>query len=167
MRRIMGEGLFSNQSAVGENADILLVEDSLDDIELTLRAFRRQQPGQLVAVVQDGEEALEYLFCEGRYQSRSPGEPPALVLLDLNLPKLNGAQVVRRLRADPRTQLLRVVIMTTSAQPGDLLECYAGGANSYVRKPVDYQDFAEVVRQLGHYWLEINRRPDGRSVAPG
>lgn len=140
--------------------DILLVEDSIDDIELTLRAFSRQQPVQKVAVVQDGEEALEYLFCEGRYLGRSEEAPPALVLLDLNLPKLSGVQVVRRMRADPRTQLVPVVMLTTSAEPGDLIECYAGGANSYVRKPVDYQDFTEVVGQLGRYWLDLNRRPE-------
>jgi two-component system response regulator len=140
-------------------SEILLVEDSIDDIELTLRAFRRQEPTRRVAVAQDGEEALEYLFCEGRYLGRSGDERPALVLLDLNLPKLTGIEVVRRLRADARTSLLPVVMLTTSADPGDLEECYAGGANSYVRKPVDYQDFTEVVRQLGQYWLGLNRAP--------
>lgn len=140
-------------------ADILLVEDSVDDIELTLRAFRRHNPLRQVVVVQDGEEALEYLFGEGRYEAREPEPLPEFVLLDLNLPKLNGVEVLRRLRRDPRTNLLPVVMLTTSAEPGDLERCYSGGANSYVRKPVDYQDFVEVVRQLGGYWLGLNRRP--------
>jgi two-component system response regulator len=141
--------------------DVLLVEDSPDDIELTLRAFRRHDSIHEVAVARDGEEALEYLFYEGRYAGQGPGPLPQLVLLDLNLPKLNGVEVLRRIREDPRTRLLTVVMLSTSSEPGDLELCYAGGANSYVRKPVNYQDFQEVVRLLGRYWLGLNRRPSG------
>jgi two-component system response regulator len=142
-------------------ADILLVEDSADDVELTLRAFRRHDPVQHVVVAQDGEQALAYLFGEGRYAGRGCAPLPELVLLDLNLPKLNGIEVLRKVRHDPRTRLLPVVMLSTSAEPSDLESCYAGGANSYVRKPVDYQDFQELVRQLGRYWLGLNKGPGG------
>lgn len=144
---------------VATGRDILLVEDSPDDIELTLRAFRRHDPVQRIAVVEDGEEALEYLFAEGRYRERNASRQPDLVLLDLHLPKLSGLDVLVRLRADPRTSLLPVVMLTTSAEPADLENSYAEGVNSYVRKPLDYQDFVEVVGQLERYWLELNRRP--------
>ena len=139
--------------------EILLVEDSADDIELTLRAFRRREAQQSVAVVKDGEEALEYLFREGRYEDRDVNSSPRLVLLDLNLPKLGGVQVLQRLRSDDRTKLLPVVVLTTSAEPRDLEECYGYGANSYVRKPVDFRDFESVVDQLHNYWLSLNLPP--------
>jgi two-component system response regulator len=152
----------SNTSQVpGRMADILLVEDSADDVELTLRAFRRHDPIQQVVVAQDGEQAVEYLFGEGRYAGCGPAPLPELVLLDLNLPKLNGIEVLRRVRHDTRTRLLPVVMLSTSAEPSDLESCYVGGANSYVRKPVDYQDFQELVSQLGRYWLGLNKRPGG------
>jgi two-component system response regulator len=147
----------------GRMSDILLVEDSADDIELTLRAFRRHNPIQRVVVVEDGEQALEYLFGEGRYAGSGPVRLPELVLLDLNLPKVNGIEVLRTVRRDPRTRLVPVVMLSTSAEPSDLESCYAGGANSYVRKPVDYQDFQDLVEQLGRYWLGLNKRPAGRA----
>ena len=141
-------------------SEILLVEDSSDDIELTLRAFRRFDGELEVCVVKDGEEALEYLFCEGQYAGRDPSLRPLLVLLDLNLPKLSGIEVLERLRRHESTRLLPVVVLTTSSEPADLERCYEQGANSYVRKPVDYKDFEEMVKQLGGYWLGLNLRPD-------
>jgi two-component system response regulator len=130
---------------------ILLVEDSEDDVELTLRALRRSGIRSRVEVARDGAAALEYL----------EGTPalPALVLLDLNLPKLSGLEVLERLRAHPRTRLLPVVILTSSRDDADLVKSYSLGANSYVRKPVDYDAFLEAARQLGQYWLGINEAP--------
>jgi two-component system response regulator len=143
--------------------DILLVEDRADDIELTLRAFARQRPIHSVSVAKDGEEALEFLFAEGRYGHLGPEELPGLVLLDLNLPKLSGVEVLQRVRAHERTRVLPVVMLTTSTEPSDLSACYSSGANSFVVKPIDYQDFVEVVSQLERYWLGLNRGP----VNPG
>ena len=130
---------------------ILLVEDSDDDVELTLRALRKNGILSRVEVARDGAAALEYL--EGT------GPLPAVVLLDLNLPKLSGLEVLERLRAHPRTRLLPVVVLTSSRDEADLVKCYALGANSYVRKPVDYDAFLEATRQLGQYWLGINEAP--------
>lgn len=139
--------------------DILLVEDSSDDVALALRAFSRHHPDCQVAVARDGEEALQYLFSWPR--ENEPGTRlPHVVLLDLNLPKLSGVEVLKRMRADSRTCLLPVVMLTTSVEAADLEDCYQCGANSYVRKPVDYQDFLEVVRQLAGYWLDVNRLPN-------
>lgn len=132
---------------------ILLVEDKADDEALTLRALERQRIGNDVRVARDGEEALEMLLGDD-------SEPlPELVLLDLKLPKVDGLEVLRRIRADKRTVLLPVVILTASREESDLVAGYANGANSYVRKPVDFDQFAEAVRQLGLYWLVINEAP--------
>jgi two-component system response regulator len=132
---------------------ILLVEDSEDDVELTLRALRRNDVPSRVEVARDGAAALEYLLGEATHPL------PAVVLLDLNLPKLSGLEVLERLRAHPRTRLLPVVILTSSHEDTDLAKGYALGANSYVRKPVDYDAFLEAARQLGAYWLQINEAP--------
>jgi two-component system response regulator len=131
---------------------ILLVEDSEDDIELTLRALRRNEIRSRVEVARDGAAALDYLL-------RGEAPLPAVVLLDLNLPKISGLEVLERLRAHPRTRLVPVVILTSSRDEADLARGYALGANSYVRKPVDYDAFLEAARQLGRYWLQVNEAP--------
>ncbi len=143
---------------------ILLVEDNPDDEALTLRALKRNNIANQVVVARDGVEALEYLFATGVHAGRDPSAMPLVVLLDLKLPKLDGLEVLRRLRADERTRLLPVVILTSSAEQQDLVNGYSLGANSYVRKPVDFVRFTEAVRQLGLYWLVLNERPPRTST---
>jgi two-component system response regulator len=138
---------------------ILLVEDNPDDVELTRRAFRKNKIANNLDVVGDGVEALDYLFCQGKYANRDTGDMPKLILLDLKLPKMDGLQVLERLRADERTKLTPVVILTSSKEEQDLLSSYKSGANSYVRKPVDFNKFVEAVHNIGLYWLLINESP--------
>lgn len=138
---------------------ILLVEDNPDDIALTLRALKKNNIANDVAVANDGVEALDYLFGTGQHAGRDVTQVPALVLLDLKLPKVDGLDVLRRLRADSRTKLLPVVILTSSKEEQDLASSYALGANSYIRKPVDFPQFSEAIRQLGLYWLVLNEGP--------
>ena len=138
---------------------ILLVEDNPDDEVLTLRALKKNNIGNEVVVVRDGVEALDFLFCTGGYADRDPHELPQLVLLDIKLPKVDGLEVLRRIRADQRTRLLPVVILTSSKEQQDLIKGYEGGANSFVRKPVDFSQFAESIRELGLYWLVLNESP--------
>jgi len=142
-----------------ENATILLVEDNADDEILTLRALKANDIGAKVFVVRDGVEALDFLFCTGIYADRDPYEMPHVVLLDLNLPKVGGLEVLRRIRADLRTHTLPVVILTSSKEERDLAEGYEYGANSYVRKPVDFNEFIEAIQHLGLYWLVLNKSP--------
>ncbi len=137
---------------------ILLVEDNLDDVDLTLRAFKKNNIANQIIVARDGVEALDYLFARGPHADRDPGEL-SLVLLDLKLPRVNGLEVLEQLRADERTRLLPVVILTSSKEEQDLIKGYALGANSYIRKPVDFGQFMEAVRQLGLYWLVLNEGP--------
>ena len=139
-----------------KNAVILLVEDNEDDVELTLRSLKRHNVINEVVVARDGVEALEYLFGEGAFATAQAGAMPALILLDLKLPRVDGLEVLRRVRSDERTRLLPVVILTSSNEKQDIIHSYKLGANSYVRKPVDFLQFAEAVRQLGLYWLVIN-----------
>jgi two-component system, response regulator len=138
---------------------ILLVEDNPDDEALTLRALKKNNILNDVIVAHDGVEALEYLFGTGRYEGRDPSILPQIVLLDLKLPKVDGLEVLRSIRADERTRLLPVVVLTSSKEEQDLLQSYSLGANSYVRKPVDFNQFTEAVRQLGLYWLVLNENP--------
>jgi CheY-like chemotaxis protein len=138
---------------------LLLVEDNPDDEELTLLAFEQSAIANEVVVAHDGVEALDYLFSTGMYADRNPSLMPALILLDLQLPRINGLEVLQRLRADPRTKLLPVVILTTSNEQQDLINSYSLGCNSYIRKPVDYDQFITAVQQLGMYWLLINEPP--------
>jgi two-component system response regulator len=140
---------------------ILLVEDDPDGEALTLRALRRGGIRHAVVVVRDGVEALDYLFGTGAHGGRDLGAMPQVVMLDLKLPRLDGLEVLRRIRADERTRLLPVVILTSSDEERDRLDGYRYGANSYVRKPVDYDQFAETIRQLGLYWLILNQPPPG------
>jgi two-component system response regulator len=138
---------------------ILLVEDNRDDEELTLRALARNNIGNEVVVVRDGQEAVDWLEAAGPYVSRDPNAVPALILLDLKLPKIDGLDVLRRLRANPRTAIVPVVILTSSKEERDRASGYLRGANSYVQKPVDFTAFVDAVRQLGMYWLVLNEPP--------
>lgn len=138
---------------------ILLVEDNPDDVALTLRALKRNNIANKVDVVTDGAEALDYLFGTGKYDGRDTTVAPAVVLLDLGLPKVGGLEVLRRIRADERSSLLPVVILTSSTEEQDRISGYKLGANSYIRKPVDFDKFTEAVRQLGLYWLVLNVPP--------
>ena len=135
---------------------ILLVEDNPDDVALTLRAFKKNNIANQVIVASDGQAALDWLFGAGEFAGRDTTELPAFVLLDLKLPKVDGLEVLRAMRADPRTRLLRVVVLTTSREEQDVVESYSLGANSYIRKPVDFDEFLRVVGQLGLYWLILN-----------
>jgi CheY-like chemotaxis protein len=144
---------------VKDNRVILLVEDNPDDEALTRRAFERNHITNDIVVARDGVEALDYLFGTGKYAGRDAPAPPQVVLLDLKLPKIDGLEVLRRLRADDRTKFLPVVILTSSTEERDLVSGYSLGANSYVRKPVDFTDFAAAARQLGLYWLLLNQPP--------
>ena len=142
-----------------ENATILLVEDNVDDEVLTLRALQANDIEEKVFVAHDGMEALDFLFCTNAYADRDPHNMPQLILLDIKLPKIDGLEVLRRLRADPRTRLIPVVMLTSSKEEQDLIESYKNRANSYLRKPVDYTQFVEYIGNLGLYWLELNEAP--------
>lgn len=136
---------------------LLLVEDNPDDEELTLRALRHAKVANEVVVAHDGIEALDYLFGTGNFAGRDVGQRPAVVLLDLKLPKLNGLDVLQRMRAEPLTKFVPVVVLTSSSEDEDMLKSYASGANSYVRKPVEFGAFANAVAHLGTYWLLLNQ----------
>ena len=140
---------------------ILLVEDNPDDEVLTRRALKKNNIGNEVVVARDGAEALDYLFGTGAYEGRDTNVMPQVVLLDLKLPKVDGLEVLRRLRAGEQTKLLPVVVLTSSREQQDLVDSYDYGANSYIRKPVDFAQFLEAVRQLGLYWLVLNEVPQG------
>ena len=142
-----------------EDKMILLVEDNADDEALTLRALRKNNIGNRVVVVRDGAEALDFLFCTGAYAERDPHDKPQVILLDLKLPKVDGMDVLRRIRAEPSTRTLPVVILTSSKEEQDVVNSYLIGVNSYVRKPVDFVQFVEAIRQLGLYWLVLNEAP--------
>ncbi len=147
------------------NKVILLVEDNGSDEKLTLLAFRTCGVANEVVVVQDGADALDYLFATGKHSGRDPSILPSVVLLDLNLPKIDGLEVLRRLRADERTNLLPVVVLTASKEDEDILQSYSLGANAYVRKPVAFAEFAEAAKTLGLFWLLLNQPvPTARGI---
>jgi len=141
------------------SATILLVEDNPSDLELALHALRQHKLVNHIEVARDGVEALDYVFGTGTHSSRNPNDVPRVILLDLKLPKIDGLDVLRRIRADPRTKTIPVVIMTSSHEERDLIDGYEAGVNSYITKPVDFVQFTEVVRTLGFYWLLLNQSP--------
>jgi len=142
-----------------EDKMMLIVEDNPDDEALTLRALKKNNIGNRLVVVRDGAEALDFLFCTGTYSDRDAHDLPQTILLDLKLPKIDGLEVLKHIRANERTSLLPVVILTSSKEEQDIMQSYKNGANSYVRKPVNFNEFLEAARQLGLYWLVLNEAP--------
>ncbi len=139
--------------------EILLVEDNSEDIELALHALRQERLANAVHVARDGEEALDFLFCQGEFSGRRSDDAPRLVLLDLKLPKVDGLEVLRQLKSNPRTRSIPVVILTSSKEERDLAQSYCNGANSYIQKPVDFDQFRDTIKKAGFYWLLINQVP--------
>ncbi len=139
--------------------EILLVEDNLKDVKLTMNALAKRKIANHIEVARDGEEALDYLFCRGQFSGRSFDHPPRLVLLDLKLPKVDGIEVLRTIKNDPRTKVIPVVILTGSKEERDLIESYRLGVNAYIQKPVDFDQFRQIVEELGLFWLVINQPP--------
>jgi two-component system, response regulator len=139
--------------------DILLVEDSPDDAELAVHALRREHLANNIYIARDGEEALDFLFCRAAFAGRTFRHPPKLVLLDLKLPKVDGVEVLKQMKADPRTRVVPVVVLTSSREDHDLVRTYDLGANSYIQKPVDFEQFRQVVKTVGLYWMVINHSP--------
>lgn len=148
--------------SVYKNKIILLVEDNPDDEELTMRALKKNNISNEIVVARDGAEALDYLFARGKYSKRDTSIMPQLILLDLKLPKIDGIEVLKQIRSDDRTKLLPVVILTLSKEQQDLVDGYSSGANSYIRKPVDFKEFVKAVGQLGLYWLVLNESPPAK-----
>jgi CheY-like chemotaxis protein len=142
-----------------QSVEILLVEDNPSDEELTIEALRSHYLANNIEIVRDGAEALEYVFHTGAFADRAAGDRPKVVLLDLKLPKVDGLEVLRQMKSDPRTRAIPVVVLTSSREERDIVESYSLGVNSYLVKPVDFSQFAEVVRQLGLYWLLLNQAP--------
>lgn len=141
------------------NIEIILVEDSLEDANLIMRSLRKHNLGNSIIHLKDGAEALDFIFAKGDYASRKIEDKPRLILLDLKMPKVDGLQVLRKIKSDPRTKPIPVVIMTSSREDRDLIECYELGVNSYVVKPVSFENFAQAVAELGMYWLMVNQSP--------
>jgi CheY-like chemotaxis protein len=144
---------------MNSNVEILLVEDSQDDIDLALHSLREEKLANNIFVVRDGAEALDFIFCRGPFSDRSFDAPPKLVLLDLKLPKIDGLQVLKQIKADRRTKTIPVVIMTSSKEERDMVEGYNAGVNSYIQKPVDFDQFRRTVKTLGMYWMVVNQAP--------
>jgi len=142
-----------------QEMDILLIEDNPEDVEITLRAFRKHHLANKIHVVRDGEEALECLFSTERYAERSPCRNTRLILLDLKLPKVDGLEILQKVKSDPRTRHIPVVVLTSSREEADLAKSYNYGVNSYVVKPVDFAQFSDAVRQVGLYWMLLNHVP--------
>ena len=139
--------------------EILLVEDSQDDLDMTLRALRKANMANHIEIARDGAEALDFIFCEGAHAARKIENLPRLILLDLKLPKIDGMEVLRRIKGDPRTKMIPVVMLTSSKEQNDVIRSYGLGGNSYIVKPVDFESFAEAVQRLGMYWLLLNQPP--------
>ncbi|MEO5959898.1 MAG: response regulator, partial [Opitutaceae bacterium] len=139
--------------------ELLLVEDNLQDLEMTLRALKKANFANHIHVARDGVEALDFVFCEGAHAGRSIAVAPKVILLDLKLPKIDGLEVLKRLKGDPRTRAIPVVVLTSSKEQSDVIESYHLGVNSYIVKPVNFESFAEAVRNLGLYWLLLNQPP--------
>jgi len=157
--KLMEDEEMEREMEFGAKRKILLVEDNPDDIELTIRAFRKNNITNEMVVASDGEEALNYIFCKGPYSERDPQDLPTVVLLDLKLPKVDGLEVLKRIRENEDTKVLPVVILTSSKEEKDLKSGYKLGANSFIHKPVDFKEFVKVVGELGLYWLLLNEPP--------
>lgn len=142
-----------------KNRYILLIEDNQDDIDLTLRAFKKHRLVNDINVIKDGAEAVEFIFCTGRYASRDIADVPAFILLDLNLPKVNGMEILKQIRDNPKTKCIPVIILTSSKHDQDVINGYSLGVNSYIRKPVDFNKFMEAISQIEAYWLILNEPP--------
>jgi two-component system response regulator len=152
---------------MSHEVEILLVEDSPEDAELTIRELRRNNIANIIQVAEDGVDALDFLLRRGSHQDVTLFHPPKLVLLDLKLPKINGKEVLRALRADPRTKAIPVVVLTSSKEEKDLIECYKLGVNAYTQKPVDFEQFSDTIRQIGKFWMLINQPPPPGAFAAG
>jgi two-component system response regulator len=139
--------------------EILIVEDTQQDLDLALRALRKAKLSNRIQIVRDGEEALEFIFCEGQYAERKIQNGPKVILLDLKLPKVDGLEVLQRIKRDPRTKAIPVVVLTSSKEQNDVIESYNLGVNSYIVKPVNFEQFSEAVEKLGMYWLLLNHPP--------
>ena len=149
---------------MNEALEILLVEDDANDIELTMHVLHQEHISNRVTIARDGEEALDFLFCRNRYQHRDSARAPKLVLLDLKLPKVGGMEVLHQIRCHPTTKNLPVVVLTSSREEEDLVRSYQLGVNSYIQKPVDFEEFSAVIKELGYYWLVVNRVPPANAV---
>jgi two-component system response regulator len=141
------------------SVDILLVEDNINDAELTIRELTKHNMANNLVHVTDGEEALEFIYGTGKYAGRAINHPPKLVLLDIQMPKINGLEVLEKVKSDPRTKTIPLVMLTSSKEDPDIKKCYALGANSYIVKPVNFEGFAEAIKNLGFYWLLLNQSP--------
>jgi two-component system response regulator len=148
----------------GSGIEILLVEDNPADLELTLHALRHNNLANRIEVARDGEEALDFLFCTGKHSARNPNQMPKLILLDLKLPKVDGIEVLRQVKANPKTKSIPITVLTSSKEGNDLSRCYELGVNSYIQKPVDFDKFREVVKQFSLYWLVINTPPSSHAA---
>jgi CheY-like chemotaxis protein len=150
-----------------DGVEILIVDDSSSDVELTIRALRKAKLANNIRVVTDGEEALDFLFCRGAYGDRAFDHPPRVVLLDLKMPKVDGIEVLRAVRGDPRTKAIPVVVLTSSKEQRDVVESYNLGVNAYIQKPVEFDRFREVVEHIGMFWLVVNQPPPTDCFAEG
>jgi two-component system, response regulator len=145
--------------AIVDNIEVLLVEDNPNDVELTLRALQKHNLANNVYTVKDGEEALEYIFCTGRYSGRDISFPPKVIFLDLKLPKVSGLEVLRKIKSDDKTKAIPVVVVTSSQESQDIQECYKLGVNSYIQKPIEFDNFVKAISDVGLYWLAVNKSP--------
>ena len=144
---------------MGQEVEILLVDDNASDVELTVRALRRHKLANHIHVAEDGQEALDFVFCRGAHSDRSFATPPKVVFLDLKMPKVDGIDVLRAIRGDSRTKMIPVVILTSSKEQRDIVEGYKLGVNAYIQKPVDFEEFRRVIEQMGLFWLVVNQPP--------
>ena len=149
-----------------QEVEILLVDDNASDVELTVRALRRHKLANSIHIAEDGQEALDFVFCRGPHAGRSLGAPPKVIFLDLKMPKVDGIDVLRAIRGDARTKMIPVVILTSSKEQRDIVEGYKLGVNAYIQKPVDFEEFRRVIEQMGLFWLVVNQPPP-REAFPG